>query len=318
MVSIRNGARLAPVRLEMHLTDACNHNCPWCEARSYREAASLDTAQATSTVRAFAALGGKCLILSGGGEPLCHPYFDLVVSAAKVYGLFVAVVTNGQLLGKWHPSLCQVDTVRVSLDASDEFEHCQMHGSPPGAWATIVAAVGGLAQAHPRPELGLGFLVNPPLHHYKSIDRLLDLAEDLGVDYAHIRPLCLPKQPVKAAVYHLLAYAEQEGEQRKVRVYAGGKRDNSVFELRDFDRCWMGYLTTVVGANGDFRVCCDRPDLVYGNVHTQPFKEAWLGPVHRRLLERLEPKGCSRCVLAKCNTVLQQAVIDDEIKAVIV
>jgi len=49
-------------------------------------------------------------------------------------------------------------------------------------------------------------------------------------------------------------------------VFILGKRWKEVFNQREFAKCYAAVTNAVIGANGDVQACCDRRDIVFGNL----------------------------------------------------
>src|SRR5580698_7742933 len=123
------------IRANVDLTNLCSHSCQWCEPIDFRKQTITDKKHTLSLEKVvevcedLRSLNCKMVVFSGGGEPTLHPDFGSCVASAKSRGMKTGVITHGGYIGKWHSSFLQfVDFVRVSLDASNDKEHQEIHG----------------------------------------------------------------------------------------------------------------------------------------------------------------------------------------------
>ena len=120
------------VVVEIDLTNKCNANCPRCSDGNTRKG-SLSEKEAKNYLLQLKHFGVKGVIFSGGGEPLCSPFADKVISYAKKMGFSVGLNTNGTLLCDKKFDLIDIieslDFLRVSLDAGNHI----MTKKPTGA-----------------------------------------------------------------------------------------------------------------------------------------------------------------------------------------
>jgi radical SAM protein with 4Fe4S-binding SPASM domain len=91
----RHHLRMAPVRIELELTEACNIACRFCYNSGER--AFTDKLTAMRILHLLAGQGVLEIILTGG-EPLLHPDFDLIAREAGSLFPHVLLQTNGTLL----------------------------------------------------------------------------------------------------------------------------------------------------------------------------------------------------------------------------
>lgn len=86
-----------PVSIEIHLTEYCNANCPFCfyGSGSVKEKIRLSDHVLETLVDEIIELKVNSVVLSGGGEPTIHPYFPKVVKKLAENGVEVGLITNG-------------------------------------------------------------------------------------------------------------------------------------------------------------------------------------------------------------------------------
>src|SRR3972149_3060585 len=99
-------------------------------------------------------LGIKCVVMSGGGEPLINPNTRETIKELQEAGVRVGLNTNGVLLAGTEP-----DFVRVSLDACTPETFRAMHGTD--FFDQVVENI----RNYKGKELGLAFLATAVTRH---------------------------------------------------------------------------------------------------------------------------------------------------------
>lgn len=326
-IVLGNGIR-GPIRAAIDLTNLCNDFCPWCEPLKYRKESIADRRHTLSTDVVFAVLEDlkilscKTINFSGGGEPLLHPDFGPILKYAARRGFTTWIVTNGRYIDKWMEALRFASHVRVSLDASTDEEHMEMHGSKTGEFGQTLANIEMLCNAKKKwgdgPEVGISYLVADCNDYTSSYERILEFATGAGVDFIHFRPLSedSPKRFTSqwdeedaGAATQIKAIAEKYPA---VKVYVVGKRHRDVFSQRDFKKCYASLITAVIGASGDLQACCDERGKVYGNVNEQSFRSLWLSAAHRKMAAAITPALCQRCLMCSVNKSVEKYVVGND------
>lgn len=320
---ILDGKQYGPIRANLDLTNLCSHACPWCEPVDFRKATIADKNHTLSAEVAAAvmddldAMDCRAIQFSGGGEPTLHPEFGALLILAKLHQFRTLVVTHGGFIDKWIGQLGDcADHVRVSLDASSESEHQQMHGSKEGEFDHIRQNIQALVDyrgLQKWPEIGITYNVADCNSNNISLRRIRQVAEELRVDYVQFRPLSedRPKRFTSHWPF-LVKRIEKEWEVSTVRIETLGQRRHDVFYQREFSKCFASLTLSVISANGDVSACCDRRDITFGNVNEKPFREIWLSAIHREKAASIVPKLCNRCVLCGYNRSVEKYVVRNE------
>lgn len=309
LFEVRDGTRdydpLFPLSVELHLTDICNLQCPWCTDRELRKnGASLPLASIESLFREFAQ-HDVGVTIEGGGEPTVHKHFAEVVELADRYNLDVGLITNGVR------SLVDVANafkwIRISIDASSPAEYLAEKGVQ--RYAKVrdnIAALGAVEDK--RFLLGLGYVMTR-----RNTGRLLEFIEEMdavGVDYIYLRPVEeMPGlSPDLGMLYELKSHWEtREASERRIKVLMN--LDDRIQRNNEGFPCIAHALSCVIQANGDVAMCEKRrhDPIVFGNINQQSFSEIWHGnlrkEVSRRLLDPKEQLGCEVCRITKFNRI---------------
>lgn len=176
-----------PLRLLFwETTAACNLACVHCRRLDVSLKLSSDdltTAQATTLIRSLPEVGRPILVFSGG-EPLMRPdLFDLC-EVARDAGLPTALATNGTIMDDAVARRIVdvgIRRVSMSLDGADAATHDRFRGID-GAFESTLRGFGALRR------MGMSMQINTTVarHNYRQLDRMYQLALDLGADALHI------------------------------------------------------------------------------------------------------------------------------------
>jgi MoaA/NifB/PqqE/SkfB family radical SAM enzyme len=173
-------------RVNIGVSDRCNHRCimcsehsPYCadglpraESRGGRRMAAeavlderdfglMDPAIYRDLIRDLRAMGCREVELCGLGEPLLHPRLFDFLRQAKAAGLWVRLVTNASLLATVGahgnaPSLegnartlvaLGLDEIHISLNAGTPETYAKVHGVAPSVFHRVLAAIRAVAEA---------------------------------------------------------------------------------------------------------------------------------------------------------------------------
>lgn len=330
-----------PYPLDWHIypSNVCNHACSWCMFRQNGEQANfavkLPRDLLMRGVEDAARTGAVLIHFSGGGEPLLnrHTLDALRLAQARAaarppgrrHALKVAMSTNGALLT---PEIAaEVDYLRVSLNAGTAAQHTKTNhgGQPghPGDWQQILTRI-ALALPARRGDAGLGFVVDH--ENYRDILPFCEVAAELGVDFVHIRPAFYYEPALDAQVRACMPDALKICELAKWRLQSAPLKIFSIAEKfegywtpRSYHACRAVLTGVTLRATGDFAVCQDRTDLVFGAAYRQgaAFEEVWHGDEHRALVARIhdgaggELAACPRCVWNRRNQIIDAWEADD-------
>jgi radical SAM protein with 4Fe4S-binding SPASM domain len=257
----------------------------------------------------------RTINLSGGGEPTLHPQFGKILQAVANMGFRSWLVTHGGLMHKWMDDLLLADHIRISLDASTAAEHKEMHGSHGLEYERVLHNITDLCKrrVNGSPEVGLGYIISDANGSGASIQRVLEFASSVGVDFVQFRPLSEDK-PVRFTGDWLAIAQEIErmAPAVSVDVWPIGKRWKDVFQQREFQTCYSAFTNAVISADGSVCACCDRRDIVFGNVNEQSFKSIWLSAQHRVKADAIEPKLCNRCLQCSFNRSVEKYIVNNE------
>lgn len=297
------GTTLAPVNVEIDLSNRCSHGCAWCHfAHTHTRGPWAGKAQqpegmedcgdlmgfdlANSIIRQLVDAGVQSVTWSGGGEPTLHPKFDTIVEHAALAGLQQGLYTHGGHIDQDRAALLRrlMTFIYVSLDECDEVKFKQSKGVD-RYWA-VSHGIDNLVAANGKAAIGIGFLLHPG--NVEDIDDMVALGKIKGVDYVQFRPVIDYDQDTPGALvgdtdrYLWVNYAM--GLLRKCA--------NDPFVVADLDRFrmyrdWTGHgystcnwaaLQTVITPNGKVWRCVNRrghSGALLGDLTEDAFVDIW-------------------------------------------
>ena len=96
----RSVKRLVPVHVQWIPTNRCNMRCTVCCCSARDRDLEMDLTIAQAVIQDLAGIGCEAVTITGGGEPLCHPHIQEMLSAFDLHDVEVGLVTNGMLLDR--------------------------------------------------------------------------------------------------------------------------------------------------------------------------------------------------------------------------
>lgn len=330
LTEIVQGATPMPIEWVVYPSNVCNHACVWCMFRQNGEQfgenrVTLSRELLLRFVCDAARLGGSVIQFEGGGEPLINKHTLEALELANALGIKTAMSTNGRLLS---PDVARaVDYLRISLNAGTSAQHHRTNhaGEGKGDWDDIIERIAAAVPAK-RQDISLAFVLDTD--NYTDIPAFVDLAAELGVDFVHIRPAFWydPEQDARVraimpAALALCAEAQARHAGGRLDIFAITEKFDGYWSPRTYHACRAVWTGVVLRATGDFAVCKDRTDLVWGRQPSYKagaaFEECWRSDERRALLSRIhdgeggELSACPRCVWGKRNEIIDAWERDD-------
>lgn len=330
-----------PMPLDWHIypSNICNHKCVWCMFRQNGEQfnfrVQIPRPLLLRAVTDAARTGAVHVEFAGGGEPLINKATPAALELAQRLGaerkaaggrrLWVGLTTNGRLLTPEIAALC--DSLRVSLNAGTAEQHLKTNHANDGAgdWHEILDAIRA-ARPHRKQDLGLAFVVDAD--NYQDITPFVDLAIDLDADFVHIRPAFWYDEEedrrvrsIMPAALKLCEAARDKHKHARTQIHAITEKFEGFWSPRSYHRCRAVLSGACLRATGDFAVCQDRTDLVFGKEPSYAlgatFEEVWHSDEHAAVVARIhdgeggELSACPRCVWNGRNNAIEAIERDD-------
>jgi MoaA/NifB/PqqE/SkfB family radical SAM enzyme len=321
VTAYKRGEVVAPISVEMDLTNRCNYGCPNCVWGEYigGNRAHVPHEQALQQVRDCAAAGVKAIIFSGGGEPLLNRATPDAIRLAKELGMSVGLFTHGQLIT---PEIAEVlvdhcDWARIHLDGATPETYTRRHRLQASNLERVRGNLTGLHElAGARGsaiEVGIGAVINPD--NVADLPGLAAFAYETGCKYLQTKH-DFELLPFK----HYTEWWEREVVPQLVALKAHYAPLNFgiQFTTADYTRaptaltCHIHHLTTAINAEGEVVYCKrlrDKTEWATGNVGEEPLADILHGERNRQLSQDVTPQNCGiNCPYIELNEHIDRLV----------
>lgn len=327
------GTLPAPVECNLDPYALCNLNCYFCIGQRYLKHNRKEIGDMTMLPKEYiyrlidflANWGVRGLCISGGGEPTLHPDMPEIIKYASTK-MDVALVTNATALyGELARSVMKCRWVALSVDAADELTYKKIKGSD--KFRQVIAHIGQLGtlrkMTKSKVDLCYKFLILPENQH--QIYDACKLAKSLGVQDFHVRPVDFERNDIKGAnklkldkelILREFDLCHKE-ETEDFHVYTVTHKFDSEFHVKhDFTRCLATPLVIPILTDGNAYLCVDhkmKAKYRLGSCYPNPEDIlTWWGSIeHRKMIENVNIKECSRCTWSQYNQQMEGVVLDD-------
>lgn len=213
-----------PEFLEIYPTNPCNHKCTFCISADYRTTKEFLDTNTIKNVLSDAADGGvKMVRFCGGGEPLLHPDMAEIIAFAKNKIASVNLITNGSML-KLTKLLTAIaencNEIRISIDAGDSGSYAKVHGTTQKSFGELVINISkllALRGTRTAPFVELSFVAID--ENIDSLDKLIGLANEIGVDRLNISTSMMESQEKKRGIIKRIEESIEAHSNSKVELY---------------------------------------------------------------------------------------------------
>jgi len=302
------------------VTLACDARCRHCGSDAGKARADeLTTAEATALFDALAALGCRCVTLSGG-EPLLRGDWPTLVDRIRLAGMRAELISNGLSLESQADRVARAGffAVTLSVDGTPEV-HDALRGVP-GAFARLRA--GALALLDSGVLLGAATQVNRL--NLPVLGRIHDLLVEIGFSgwqvqltmphgraAAHDGGMCLAPGDLPTLARVLLEVKAHTGlfvqaadnigyMSRSEPLLRAGSPDRAGC----FGGCQAGLNAIGITSDGTVRGCLSMPDAFdEGNIRERSLADIWRDPdafaYNRRFDASSLVGGCLGCAFAR-------------------
>ncbi len=192
------GNKQGPVRIELHPTNRCNARCLFCWQITNKNndySYEMSDERLLKIVDEAAELGVKEWIISGGGESLVrHDVTIQILNKIKQHSMWGQLTTNGALLTEGDiRNLVDIgwDQIQFSIDGPDSGIHDYLRGSK-GIFEKAKRNFKLLSDYKKQTKASLPYLgFNTVLNrlNYDKLDRMIELADEVGSQLVYFEPL---------------------------------------------------------------------------------------------------------------------------------
>ena len=284
---------LHPVYVEISPVGACNHRCTFC-AVDYigYQTVRLETKRLIDSLTAMGEGGVKSAMYAGEGEPLLHKDMAEIVNHAKSVGIDNSFTTNGVHLREDFLEKCgqNISWIKVSFNAGTRETYAKVHRTQEADFDKVVKNLRHAVEWRKKTgaNLALGFQSLLLPENADTMEDLVELAKDIGLDYVVIKPYSQHKFS-NTHIYENIDYNPYLDLGKKLEKYNSG--DFNVVVRVNTIKNWLSQnedryckcLATpsmwgYVMADGSVYSCSaylldDRFKL--GNINEKNFSEIW-------------------------------------------
>lgn len=321
----------APFLVVWDITYACNLRCKHCYANAGEALGDELTTEEAKQVIDKLDHASVPIIAFSGGEPLVRKDIFELTSYAHDKGMYVAVATNATLITKRKAREIKEAGVRftqISLDGASAETHDSFRGIK-GVYEKTIQGI--------RNCVDEGFFVNIATtithHNYKEVTKIIDLCEELGVNWFMVynfvptgrgefiaendltpqereETLKILWEKLKnggkvnvlstAPQFARVALEAEIGEDKKIvpTHFANPSFSDRLVNLAGFiGGCGCGRLYCAIRPNGDIEPCVFFP-LTIGNIRKDNFEELWR---NNQTLNDLRNKDALEGNCGQCN-----------------
>ncbi len=327
---LRNGERVAPISIQLILSDLCNHDCFFCAYRASDGLSSegfgvmengvfntnpnrmITTEKATEIIEDAAEIGVNSITFTGGGEPTVHPDHLKMFELALSLGLDCSLNTNGDLMRKgWEQILPRFKYVRFSIDAGTAEEYAEIRRVPASRYEKVLGHLSSLVAEVKKQEtecvVGTGYVVTPG--NYVNVIEGVKRIRDTGASYVRLASM----QSTKGVDIYGGKWDEAlEKVREAVELSCDGFEAVNLFDVAQGRKmtdsyCGMQDLVVYIGANLKTYRCCY---VAYtglgesGDLANMRLRD-WLNdPAVVASYAGFDARSCSTCPLADKNAVI--------------
>jgi MoaA/NifB/PqqE/SkfB family radical SAM enzyme len=300
LVALRDGKYLAPINVEIDLSNRCDLKCagchfaythvrgPWTGKQDkpdgYIPGGDLmDLNLACDMLNQLADYGIKSVTWTGGGEPTLHKDFDTITAYAAYNGLEQGIYTHGGHITGERAAWMKYyfEWIYFSFDAWD-VDSYKLHKGV-NRFDKVCENIRNIVAIPGKATIGMGFLLTRD--NYRHIYVMQQLARDLGVDYAQFRPLIdfAPNEPNvlledTSWIDEAIGLLQQYGDDPFIIADVGRFRRYQKWTGHGYSTCFWSALQTVITPNGKVWRCTNKreyPDGLIGDLAVESFAELW-------------------------------------------
>jgi MoaA/NifB/PqqE/SkfB family radical SAM enzyme len=345
--AIRDGKDPYPVALEINPASFCDQTCHWCISEDKHERGvwlDVEDGRFVQFVQDFAAVGGKVVGWSGGGEPTNHPHLARAMATVAAAGLEQGLMTHGAFAANgalMDAIVAHCRWVRVSIDTDDPKEYARRRGHTDAAGQQAFDRVMANVHALVQRNVHVGLNVNVAHWNLDRVDRIYDCARRLGAAYLQVRPTLPTPFPHRredreevlapTAVPGLLdrlKALERHAADADTKIVVSYDKFEDI-RVKNYGRGYRGCVAhrifVVLNANGDLAVCMYQMTdtrFIFGNIYTERLKSIWESQRRKEAIRFCNTgldhtmHGCQVCCKGhEINKVLEGKVRDVQVPA---
>ncbi|MFP4117181.1 MAG: radical SAM/SPASM domain-containing protein [Candidatus Aenigmatarchaeota archaeon] len=326
-----------PVGIELAPTLRCNFSCKFC----WRRKEDFEKSDEEMKVREMSLkryielleeageMGVQEVKVIGGGEPLFRDETFEIMKEIKRNGMRGYICTNGSLFTEdMIKELAKIgwDHVKMSIHGTKETHNEMVEAE---AFEKTIENLGALAESSVETEIGM-VVVN---ENYEEIEKLLTIAEDIGVDHFFLEPITVyskmgeklelneeEREELKEDLRRLQTLAEEKDINTNFQEFVDNNLVESTNRMKEFilskiDEesdsfaeipCYEPFLRMGIRVDGRVAPCGFYDEEKGDSVRNKDLEEVWFGEYfeerRKEQKEKKLPDYCSKC----CTTLVNR------------
>lgn len=334
--SIVRGKFLPPINIDTDITNKCNFNCIWCNAKGFRckNQASLPEEHLLKLADFYKEWGVKATCVAGGGEPMMSPSFADFLYRLHKNGVKSGVITNGSFLDEKNArAVAECSSwCGISIDAGSNEVFMKVKGlKDEKMFDKVISNIKNLVKTKKQLKSRLEITYKYLLHSFnaKDIFKAAKLAKSLGMNTFHLRPVCWDnlynqehEEPINFSDYIEIIESEIQKasalEDENFRFYSVRHKFGEKFERKiNFKKCMATPLLSTFGADGNVHLCFDvrgKKEWILCSHYPNPREilKVWGGARHKKIINSINVKKCPRCTFGPYNEIIENVIIKDK------
>lgn len=227
-----------PVTFEIDASNYCQNDCGFCMFAFHLKTnrVHLPMGLYYKALNSFRHMGVKSITFTGGGEPLMNPNINKMIHLALKDNMRVGLVTNGILLPEILDIAPRLEYVRVSIDSATRETYKKVKGKD-----YFIKVCNNIMELIDQGcVVGISFVVTQDNKH--EVDEFHELAMNLGVDYAQIKPE--------------LKVCDMETQVEGIKGDKFFVTERYNIDSSSMLQCRIAGLIGILGATGKLYYCC--------------------------------------------------------------
>ncbi len=294
----RRGEKVAPITMDMALTQKCTYACVFCYANLQQHPSSPAGWEVYENLLNDAVEIGhkkgegiKAISLVSDGESTLSPHFYKFIMKGVENGIDMAVGTNGLALKKEElPALIDALTyLRFNFDAAEPEAYCQIMGTNKEAYKRVIENIRECVrlkkEQNSKVTIGMQMVLLP--QYADQVIPLALLSKDLGVDYFVIKhcsddekgSLGVDYSWYKSDIANKLLHTAESLSTEEFSVQAKWSKLKTGRD-RIYSKCYAPPLFLQISGSGVVAPCGSFFNPAYskyhiGDIKQQRFKDIW-------------------------------------------
>ena len=327
LFSIINKTLSKPVHVQFELTESCNYGCIFCPWHGENKTSydNLDftgkrffpTQRLLRLIDELEDIGTKAISITGTGENLIHPDFDIIAKKLSQTKIDFALTTNFGVKLKEGVirDLLKAKWLRWSVNAADKETYNKTNRPKiKNAFDIAKTNIENLVRLRrdEKVHIGASFVIGNYNKH--NILDIVEFTKSLKIDSISFRPDTPLLRTQKRYEYDkdivdTLKYVKKSYETDDFKIYINLQRLEDSLVVDDENlKCYYSNFSIHIISNGDVYPCCmTRYDRRYsfGNIMNCGFKDFWESQDRVDNYKKIYIKNCPSCHHTKTNVVLK-------------